>query len=126
MNNSHGDTFKTIYLLLMRKYIVLLTFVLPIMVKSQDLEPRAYANIPKGTNVAAVVYAYSNGNVLSDPSMPIKDAKLKSNNIGLGYVHTFGLARKLARIQVTLPIIFLSGKAEVNGATATASRNGFG
>ncbi len=96
------------------------------MVKSQDLEPRAYANIPKGTNVAAVVYAYANGNVLSDPSMPIKDAKLKSNTIGLGYVHTFGLARKLARIQVTLPIIFLSGKAEVNGATATASRNGFG
>ena len=110
----------------MRKYIVLLVCILPLIVESQDLEPRAYANIPKGTNVAAIVYAYSNGNVLSDPSMPIKDAKLKSNNIGLGYVHTFGLAKKLARIQVTLPVIFLSGKAEVNGATATASRNGFG
>ena len=107
----------------MKSYFVLLLGVLPFTVKSQDLEPRAYANVPKGTNVAAIVYAYSDGNVLSDPAKPIAGLKLTSNNIGLGYVHTFGLAGKLARIQVTAPIIFLSGQAKVNGVDTSAARN---
>jgi len=93
---------------------------------AQDLEPRAYANVPKGTNVAAVVYAFSHGDVLTDPSLPIKDFKVSAHNIGLGYVHTFALANKLARVQVTAPLIFMSGNLQINGVDTSGVRHGFG
>lgn len=92
----------------------------------QDLEPRAYANLPKGTNALAVVYGYAKGNVLTDPSSPITGAKLHSHTIGTAYAHTFGLAKRLARIQVVMPFTFLSGNATVNGRDTAAARNGFG
>ena len=94
--------------------------------KAQDLEPRAYANVPKGTNVIAVVYALSSGNVLTDPSLPVSDLKITADNIGLGYVHTFALANKLARIQVVVPVLFVTGKAKLNGIDTSITRNGFG
>jgi hypothetical protein len=94
--------------------------------KAQDLEPRAYANVPKGTNVIAVVYALSSGNVLTDPSLPVSDLKITADNIGLGYVHTFALADKLARIQVVAPVLFVTGKAKLNGIDTSITRNGFG
>jgi hypothetical protein len=93
---------------------------------AQDLEPRAYANVPKGTNVIATVYALSSGNVLTDPSLPVSDLKITANTLGLGYVHTFGLANKLARIQVVTPILFVTGKAKFNGIDTSITRNGFG
>jgi hypothetical protein len=92
----------------------------------QDLEPRSYANLPTGTNALALVYAYSKGNILTDPSKPIAGAEMKAHNLGFGYVRTFGLFQKLARVQFTIPYTFLSGKATINGRDTAAARNGFG
>jgi len=93
---------------------------------AQDLEPRAYANVPKGMNVVSVVYAFSSGDVLTDPSLPITGFKIKANNFGAGYVHTFRLANRLARIQVVVPLIFMSGDLQINGRDTSGVRNGFG
>lgn len=93
---------------------------------AQDLEPRAYANVPRGTNVIAVVYAFSSGDVLTDPSLPLKDFNIKAHSIGAGYVHTFALAKKLARIQIIVPFALLSGGATFNGRDTSGVRNGFG
>lgn len=97
-----------------------------VITTAQDLEPRAYANIPKGTNVVALVYAYSSGNVLTDPSLPIEDFKITAHNIGAGYVHTFALVKKLARVQVVAPLIFMSGKLKLNEVDTNGVRHGFG
>src|SRR4051794_23126459 len=97
-----------------------------IITKAQDLEPRAYANVPKGTNVIAVVYALSSGNVLTDPSLPVSELKVTADNFGLGYVHTFALANKLARIQVVAPVLLVTGKAKLNGVDTSITRNGLG
>jgi hypothetical protein len=71
------------------------------------------------------VYAFSHGDVLTDPALPIKDFKVSAHNIGLGYVHTFALAKKLARVQVTqAPLIFMSGKLQLNGVDTSGIRNG--
>lgn len=95
-------------------------------VRSQEVEPRAYASMPKNGNVFAVVYGYSNGNIISDTSQPIQDAKLNSHNIGLGYLRSFGLFKKLARIQVTVPITFMHGEGDYLGEYRTISRSGIG
>src|SRR3954454_12609180 len=110
----------------MRVISIILFCFLCVITRAQDLEPRAYANIPKGTNVIALVYAHSSGDVLTDPSLPIKDFKIKANSIGAGYVHTFALAKRLARIQVVAPFSLLSGKAKFNGMDTSGVRNGFG
>src|SRR5882672_8248853 len=95
-------------------------------VKCQDLEPRVYANLPKGTNALGLAYAYSFGNVLTDPSKPISGLKIKGNNFGLAYVRTFGLVNRLARVQVSIPLMFITGRAQLNGRDTSAVRNGFG
>ena len=38
---------------------------------SQDLEPRAYSNIPVRMNFLLAGYAYSTGGVLFDPAVPL-------------------------------------------------------
>lgn len=93
---------------------------------AQDLEPRAYANMPRGVNIAVASYGYMKGDVVSEPSLPIEDFIITSNNIGVGYMRSFGLGGKLARIQVAVPYVFMDGEATVSGAKITGNRTGFG
>ena len=51
---------------------------------------------------------------------------MTGHNPGLGYGHTFGLANKLARVQLTIPYIGLADKLQLNGRDTIASRSGFG
>jgi hypothetical protein len=101
-------------------------FFIGAIAMAQDLEPRAYANLPKNVNAIAAVYGYSTGNILSDPAKPIAGAKMNVHTLGLGYVRTFGLLKKLARVQLILPYSSLAGKATVNGRDTGTVRNGFG
>lgn len=100
-------------------------FLLNIICYSQDLEPRAYANVPKKLNVAALGYVFMDGNVVTEPSLPISDFKIQSHNLAVSYIRTFGLANKLARVQVSLPFTFMDGSALVAGDLVTGSRTGF-
>lgn len=92
----------------------------------QDLEPRAYANIPKGVNIVVATYGFMKGDVLTEPTLPIEDFIISSNNLGAGYMRSFGLGGKLARIQVAVPYVFMDGEAKVSGERITGSRTGFG
>lgn len=112
---------------LIQKYHFMMLFFMGIYsVFGQDLEPRVYANVPKKLNVAAIGYAFMDGNVLTEPSLPISDFTIQSHNLAATYVRTFGLSNKLARIQVALPYTFMDGSANVNGENITGSRTGFG
>lgn len=115
------------YLSFLNNYFILVLLIsfYSIAVAGQDLEPRAYANIPKGTNVLAVGYGYNKGNVLSDPSLPIKDFKLNTQILALNYIRSFSLAKKLARVQVSVPMVDMQGKLLLNGEQVTGSRTGF-
>jgi hypothetical protein len=93
---------------------------------AQDLEPRAYANLPIGGNIIVGSYGFMKGDVVSEPTLPIQDFVISSNNFGVGYMHTFGLANKLARIQVAIPYVIMDGKATVSGEKITGNRTGFG
>lgn len=111
--------------LLKWQFSVLFFFFGVFTMLGQDLEPRAYANVPKGLNVIAAGYVFMNGNVLTDPSLPIKDFTLQSHNMAVNYIRTFGVADKLARIQVALPFTFMDGSAVISDQLVTGSRTGF-
>nr|WP_315151401.1 transporter [uncultured Flavobacterium sp.] len=93
---------------------------------AQDLEPRAYANLPIGVNAVVGTYGYMKGDVVSEPTLPIEDFVISSNNFGVGYMRTFGLGDKLARVQVAIPYVLMDGKATVSGEKITGNRTGFG
>lgn len=105
--------------------ILILFFIYNLSI-AQDLEPRAYANFPKGGNVVVANYGFLKGNVVTEANLPIEDFVISSNNLGVGYMRTFGLADKLARVQVVLPYVIMDGKATVSGEKITGNRTGFG
>jgi hypothetical protein len=106
--------------------IVCLLCLVGYYAKGQELEPRAYAALPKNLNTIAVAYGFSRGNVLTDPSLPVSNFKVSLQSLTGVYLHTFALAGKLARVQVTVPFIQMFGKLQINGHDTTGSRNGFG
>lgn len=93
---------------------------------AQELEPRAYSNAPVGLNFLLAGYAYSHGDVLADPTMPLKDAKLEVHNLVLAYVRTFGLWGRSSKISVVAPYAFASGSASIAGTVKSRRINGFG
>jgi hypothetical protein len=94
-------------------------------IHAQDLEPRSYAVVPKGLHATAFSYTFSSGNIITEGSSPIQDLKVTNNVMGLGYVQTFSLFDKLARVAVSLPFGFLNGSATFHGIDTTGTRTGF-
>src|SRR5579871_5524845 len=45
---------------------------------AQELEPRSYTNTPVGLNFLIAGDSYLKGSVLTDPSEPLKDAKIQA------------------------------------------------
>ncbi|WP_316633457.1 transporter [uncultured Flavobacterium sp.] len=117
---------KTFFVLPKKHHIVWVLFLFTISIFGQDLEPRVYANVAKDLNVVAVGYVFMDGNVLTEPSLPIADFTVQSHNLAVNYIRTFGLSNKLARVQVSLPYSFIDGQLTgTNGNVLAGSRNGF-
>lgn len=109
-----------------RSCFLLLTICLSIYSHGQDLEPRVYANVPKDLNVIAFGYVLTDGNVITDPSLPIENISIHSQTIAAGYLRTFSVADKLARIQITTRFTFMGGSETLtNGDKIVGSRTGF-
>jgi len=100
-------------------------------VRAQQLEPRAYANLPIGLNFLLAGYAYSQGDVLADPSLPVSDAKSKVNTLILGYARSLDFWGKSGSVGLVLPYAELSasGQLSTSGQAAPQStsvtRSGF-
>ena len=94
--------------------------------KAQDLEPRSYTNIPIGMNFLVLGAAHSTGGVSPSPSTPIEDTELTINSAVIGYAHTFNLAGKSAKIDMSAARICFKGSAESNGEQLSTDRCGYG
>jgi len=80
-----------------------------------ELEPRAYANTPVGLNFLIASYAYSEGGLSTNPSLPIKDAQLRIHTEVLAYARSLDVWGKSGKFDVILPYSQLSGSAMVDG-----------
>lgn len=74
------------------------------MVSAQELEPRALTNVPAGLNFALAAYAYSAGNILPDPSIPIDDFNGKIHGGALAYARSIKLFGHYAKVDAVLPV----------------------
>ncbi|MET0621984.1 MAG: transporter [Pyrinomonadaceae bacterium] len=93
--------------------LLLLTLFAPLgaVTSAQEIEPRAYARAPVGTQYVVVSYAYSSGDVLTDASLPLRDVEVKFGAAALAYGRTFGLKGRQANVGVLVPYV----KGRVSG-----------
>jgi len=92
--------------------------------RAAEIEPRAYLNIPVGTNFVIAGYVYSEGGLSTDPAAPLQDAKLKINTGLFAYARSLDIFGKVGKIDVVLPYSDLSGTALVNGKPAERNVSG--
>jgi hypothetical protein len=91
---------------------------------AQDIEPRAYANAPVGVNFLIAGYAYTEGAVPFDGSLPVTHAELKTSSTVLAYVRVLDLWGKSGKFDAILPYTALSGTAELAGHPVEREANG--
>ena len=88
-------------------------FFYPGSAQAQSLEPRAYSNLPVGMNFLIAGYAYQQGDVLLDPSLPLKDVNMQIHSAVLAYARSLDLFGKSGKIDLLVPYAWLSGTGKL-------------
>lgn len=92
---------------------------------AQELEPRSYSNTPVGLNFLIAGYAYQEGDVVTDPSLPLEDAKVTAHSAVLAYARSFGLLGNSGKVDVIVPYSWVDGTATVRGQPEQRIVDGF-
>lgn len=93
---------------------------------AQDIEPRAYANAPVGTNFLLLGYARSEGGLAFDPSLPLSDPQLDVSTAVFAYARVVDVAGMEGKVDMVLPYSWLSGSALQNGEPVSREVEGLG
>jgi hypothetical protein len=91
---------------------------------AQELEPRAYTNVPVGLNFIVAGYSYSSGGVLFDPAIPLENAHIKTHGSLIAYARSLNILGMSGKIDMIVPYAWLSGTAEFQGEPASREVSG--
>jgi hypothetical protein len=100
---------------LSKAFATLILILAVIKTFGQELEPRAYVNVPVGLNYFVAGYNYSSGGVLFDPSIPLENANIKTHATLLAYARSIKVGKMSGKIDAIVPFGWLSGTAEFMG-----------
>lgn len=95
-------------------------------VNAQDIEPRSYSNAPIGMNFLIGGYVYTEGGLSVDPSLPLKNANVRTSTAILAYARVFDVLGRSAKFDVIVPYGGFSGSGEVADQTVERDMSGFG
>ena len=104
-------------------FIALTTFCNELL--CQELEPRRWSHLPTGVNFMALGTAYTFGEINFDPVLLIEDSEVDSVTIAAGYIRTFDLFGKSARIDFMLPYAKGHWQGLLNDEPDSLYRQGF-
>ena len=94
-------------------------------VYSQELEPRALTNIPVGMNFAFAGYAYSQGNLLFDPALPLEDTDVKLHMLIGAYARSINFFGLSGKVDLIVPYGIGDWSGKFTGIDTATSRSGF-
>lgn len=94
--------------------------------RAQDIEPRAYSNIPVGVNFLLAGYGQANGGLVTDPSLPLENADLRTDSAVVAYVRGIDVRGRSGKVDVVVPYGWVSGTAELAGQSQSRNVSGFG
>jgi len=80
-----------------------LLVLLPAKSWAQELTPRAYWPAPQGTRVATLGIAFTDGDTVPDPSLPITGLDSEITTTIVGYLHTIELFGRSANLVFDVP-----------------------
>jgi len=106
--------------------MVVILIALAVPACAQQLEPRMYTNTPVGMNFLIVGYGYANGGILSDPSIPLKNADIDIHETVLACARSIDVWGRSGKIDVIVPYAWVSGSAEFNGIPGKRDVSGLG
>lgn len=92
---------------------------------SQELEPRSYSVVPKKTSGVLLGYSFSSGAIVTDATSPLTDFSIVAHSFTAGGVRTMGIFGRLARIQMLIPYVLMSGDLKYKGKDTSGVRSGF-
>ena len=92
--------------------------------RAQVMEPLSYTNAPIGLNFLIAGYGYLWGDVLVDPSLPIKDVDAKVSTAVLTYARVLDFWGQSGTFALVVPYAWLSASGEVAGQSRTVDRSG--
>ena len=104
--------------------VLLLTLVFCRIGTAQELEPRAYAPLPVGTNFATAAVSHSSGGVIVDPSLPVSDVSASSTVTAIGFGRTFNLFGQQALLLGALPYAVADASGQVGVTSRHVTRSG--
>ena len=93
-------------------------------IDAQELEPRAYSNTPVGMNFLVLGFRASQGALVFDPELPVRDANARTDMGFTGYVRALGIAGKSAKVGVVLPFARLEANGYVDDQFVTRDDTG--
>lgn len=112
-------------IILMFSCLMLLTVVSEFAF-GQELTPRAYWPAPYGTKFLSVGYAYSTGDVVTDPSLPLVGVDSQIRRGVIAYQQTISVAGRTSYVQVELPYVDGYTTGNFMGESADRSVSGVG
>jgi len=105
--------------------IGIIVFLSPVShVCAQDLEPRAYTNIPRGLNFVVAGYSYMAGGVLFDPAVPLENANITINGSIFAYARSLHIGGLSGKFELIAPYAWLSGTADFQGQNVSREVSG--
>ena len=97
----------------------------PSSIAAQELEPRAYRALPVGLHFGLLVYSFSTGNVVIDPTAPVQGLDLDVSTLTAGYLTTFPLFNRSSAFSISLPyVVRAAGGGTRNDVVITETRSG--
>lgn len=115
--NPRSDTHRVFWILLGRTKLQAIAAALAIApyaaLHAQTMEPLSYTNSPIGLNFLIAGYAYQTGNVLVDPSLPLKNVKATVDDAFLAYSRVINFWGQSGSVAIVLPYAWLSATGDV-------------
>jgi hypothetical protein len=92
--------------------------------RAQNMEPLSYTNSPIGLNFLIAGYSYQTGNVLVDPSLPVKNVKATVDDVFLAYSRIIDFWGQSGGLSIVMPYAWLSASGDVLEQQRTVDRTG--
>jgi hypothetical protein len=105
---------------------LLLSLTAANVARSQELEPRAFANLPVGTSFALLGYVYASGNSLLDPALSIEGLEARLHTVAAAYFRSIDLFGHSGKVDIILPFAGSDYEGTIAGRDSTTARTGFG
>jgi hypothetical protein len=96
----------------------------PAIAAAQDLTPRAYFPAPDKSNAVILTYAFSQGELVFDPTLPITDASGRIHTPVVSLYHAFGFFGRAASLTGSLPFAIGELSGTVSGEDRAITRRG--